>query len=219
LFAISTEVQRPVSLGRIYDNQEDSILVNQAAIDRGMFRSVHFKTYKDEEQKKGQNGLVEEFGRPEKGAVIGIKPANYDKISPVDGLPFPGQKVNGDDVIIGKTGPVQLAGKNDSEQSKVARKDSSTMLKGKEDGGVIDSVMLTMSENGNRYAKVRVRDIRIPMVGDKLCQRASQKGTIGAILKQEDMPFTREGITPDLIVNSNAIKEILFKELVFIYKC
>jgi DNA-directed RNA polymerase II subunit RPB2 len=190
-------------------NQEDSLLVNEAAIQRGLFRSVHFKTYKDEEHKKPQTGAMEEFGKPEKGKTMGYKPANYDKISEVDGLPAPGTRVNGDDVIIGKTGPVivptDATAALIAQSSKFSRRDCSTMLHGKEDGGVIDSVMLSMAESGNRFVKVRVRDIRIPIVGDKLAQRASQKGTIGAIVKQEDMPFTAEGICPDIIINSHAI--------------
>ncbi len=188
-------------------NQEDSIIVNQAAVDRGLFRSIHFKTYKDEEERKTQ-GQSEEFGKPDRNLTMGVKTANYDKLSDADGLVSPGQRISCDDVIIGKTSPITTPSDANAavlaQTSKYTKRDCSTVLK-THDNCVVDSVMLTMGDNGNRLAKIRVRDIRLPIVGDKLCQRSSQKGTIGHLMKQEDMPFTREGIVPDLIVNSHAI--------------
>lgn len=112
-------------------------------------------------------------------------------------------QVYGKDIIIGKTIPNRMVGV-DGAAPRFAKKDMSTALK-KHDCGFIDRVMLTVDHEGNKFVKVRVRNERFPQIGDKFASRHGQKGTIGMTYRREDMPFSEQGITPDIIVNPHAI--------------
>ena len=184
-------------------NQEDSLIINKAAIERGMFRSIYFKTIQNEETKKAF-GHVEEFSKPIPGKTSGIRRANFSKIDDNDGLPFVGMEYKDNDVIIGKTAPMQLDIQGGTIDSKTIQRDASIVIKHGEHG-VVDRVMLTTNEEGNKMTKIRMHEIRIPIIGDKLSMRSSQKGTIGAIVSPEDMPYTKDGIVPDIIMNSCGI--------------
>lgn len=188
-------------------NQEDSVIMNQSAIDRGLFRSVFYRTYTDQE-KKHLHGL-EEFERPVPQVTLGMRRhGTYDKLE-ADGLVAPGTRVSGDDIIIGKTIPlppnvVSGPGAQSKGVARHNRRDTSTSVRSTEDG-MIDKVMLTATDAALKFTKIRFRSVRIPQVGDKFSSRHGQKGTIGMTYQQEDMPFTLEGITPDIIINPHAI--------------
>jgi len=191
-------------------NQEDSLLMNQSSIDRGLFRSSFFRCYTDTAKmnRAYPDPLEDEcFEIPsDKAGCQGARDkqmsGKYGKLDS-DGLAEPGARVSGDDVLIGKTVKVDMLGP-DGLKNSISRKDASTCMRSTE-SGTVDKVLLSTDEQGNKFAKVRIRNLRIPQVGDKFASRHGQKGTIGMVYRQEDMPFSCDGISPDIIVNPHAI--------------
>ncbi len=180
-------------------NQEDSVIMSQSSIDRGLFRSVFYRTYND--HLKPTKRFKETFEVPSEG-IAALKSGNYNKLD-VDGLICPGTRVSGDDIIIGKvTSEVEVLAQE--AQSANPRRDSSTACRHAE-SGIVDQVMMTTDSEGNSFTKVKLRSIRIPQIGDKFASRHGQKGTVGMTYRQEDLPFTVEGIVPDVIMNPHAI--------------
>jgi DNA-directed RNA polymerase II subunit RPB2 len=184
-------------------NQEDSLIINQSALDRGLFTSSFYRTHKDEE-KKNQSTLEEErFCKPDRYYPNGelktekMKFGSYENIGE-DGFIKENSKVNANDVIIGKVIPL----KNVDNGPKYS--DASTTMRQNETG-VVDWVYDNKNGDGYRFCKVRVRSNRKPVHGDKFASKHGQKGTIGITYKQHDMPFTKEGIVPDIIISPHAI--------------
>ena len=179
-------------------NQEDSIIINKGSVDRGLFRSTFFRTYRDDEKKIQSSGQDERIMKPPKDITSGIKPGCYDKLETNGFVPI-NTHVTSNDIIIGKVFPIKSKTK-----TKYVYRDSSTFLKSNETG-YIDKIYVNRNGDGHKFCKVRVRSIRVPKIGDKFSSRHGQKGTCGMLLPEEDMPFTKDGIRPDIIVNPHAI--------------
>lgn len=142
-------------------NQEDSLIMNQSAIDKGLFRSFFYRSYKDENKQHGSStkDIIE---KPSEADTVGMKFARYDKLDG-DGLAVPGEYVRSDDVVIGKISTLSCP----TEVGKT-KKDFSTTVRHNEDGN-IEQVAVTNNESGQFMAKVKVRSMRVPEIGDKFC--------------------------------------------------
>ncbi|CAK9780832.1 beta and beta-prime subunits of DNA dependent RNA-polymerase [Cutaneotrichosporon oleaginosum] len=187
-------------------NQEDSVIMNQSSIDRGLFRSLYYRAYTDTEKMVGMQ-KVEAFEKPDRNETLRMKSGPSDRYAKLDadGLITPATNVNGDDIIIGKTAPIPPDSEELGQRSAThTKRDVSTPMKSTEQG-VVDQVMITTNGEGLKFVKIRIRSTRVPQIGDKFASRHGQKGTIGITYRQEDMPFTAEGIVPDLIINPHAI--------------
>ena len=185
-------------------NQEDSIIMNQSSIDRGLFRSAFFRTYQTEE--KNTIRKKETIEIPDIKVTSGLRHGLYSKLDN-DGIISPSTRVSGDDIIIGKTDLILRFGEAIDQPStglRKLKKDISIPLRSSENG-IVDTVMITNNYDGYRMVKVKCRSIRIPQIGDKFASRHGQKGTIGMTYRQEDLPYTIEGISPDIVVNPHAI--------------
>ncbi|MHA1820828.1 MAG: DNA-directed RNA polymerase subunit B [Promethearchaeota archaeon] len=186
-------------------NIEDALIINKASIDRGLARSTFFRTYEGEERKY-PGGQLDRFEIPDKTSVRGYSNEDYYRyLSETDGIIEPEKEVEGGMVLIGRTSPPRFIKSYDQfDVSQPNRRETSIEMRHSEKG-IVDTIILTETIDGNRFAKIKVRDLRIPEIGDKFASRHGQKGVIGLIPQQEDMPFTKDGISPDLIINPHAM--------------
>lgn len=180
-------------------NQEDSIMINRGALDRGLFRSIFYRTYKDEERKNQSSGEEERFAKPDPALTKQMKSANYAKLGD-DGFVPENTFVDTDDILIGKYVPLRVPTGMVIPAGAKRFRDVSRTMRNNETGWV-DRVFKNRNGEGYSFAKVRVRQDRIPEIGDKFSSRHGQKGTCGMILDPEDMPTTATGMVPDIIIN------------------
>ncbi len=179
-------------------NVEDAILINEGAIQRGLFRTTYMTTYEDREESSKVSGSTSNsfFADVMKKQVVGLK-EGYD-YSQLDqwGLVRENTPLDDKTILIGKVS-------SNTTDSEVVI-DASTYTK-KGQLGFVDKSFITEGEEGFRIAKVRVREERLPAMGDKFASRSGQKGTIGQIIPECDMPYTADGLKPDLIINPHAL--------------
>ncbi len=184
-------------------NMSDSIIFNKASINRGLARSTYFKPYSVEELRY-PGGLVDEICIPDK-EVKGYRSESDYKFLEDDGIVYHEASLQTDDVIIGKTSPPRFLGELEefSITASTIRESSVAVKQGEQ--GVVDFVLVTENEEGNKLVQVRLRDQRIPEIGDKFASRHGQKGVIGLIIQEADMPFTSSGIIPDIIFSPHSL--------------
>ena len=186
-------------------NQEDSIMINRSFLQRGGFRSIFYRTYKDEEKKNQSSGEEERFYKPDPVVTRQMKNANYEKLGE-NGFVPENHYVDNDDILIGKVVPLRVPTGMVLPAGTKRYRDVSRTMRNNEIGWV-DRIFRNRNGEGYSFAKVRVRQDRIPEIGDKFSSRHGQKGTCGMILAAEDMPQTADGVIPDIIINPHCLAE------------
>ena len=181
-------------------NQEDSIMLNKSSVRRGLFASTYYRTIKEQCNKNLSTGEEEIFCKPNQ--EDNSRQLNYDKIEE-DGFVKENTFVSQGDVIIGKCMPNKSNGT-------FVYKDNSVSMKNNEYGYIDKSFsnnkyFNNTSAEGYNFAKIKIRNYREPTIGDKLSSKHGQKGSVGMLYDQEDMPFTTSGLVPDIIINPHAI--------------
>ncbi len=184
-------------------NMEDGVILNKASVERGLGRSTYFRPVSVEEQRYS-GGLIDEVGIPDKD-VKGYRSEKDYTYLEGDGIIYPEAKVEEGNVIIGRTSPPRfLSSLEEYNLSAAIRRESSVVLKHGE-RGVADFVVITENEEGSKLVQVRLREERVPEVGDKFTSRHGQKGVTGLLVPQQDAPFSESGVVPDVIFTPHGI--------------
>ncbi len=184
-------------------NMSDALVVNQASIERGLWRSTYYRPYVTEKLRY-PGGQIDDVCIPQKD-VQGYTLEKDYRFLGEDGIIAPEIDVSGGDVLVGKTSPPRFLGKLEAfSAAATVRKDTSVRVRYGE-RGVVNKVIITESEDGQVLIKVDVREYRKPEIGDKFSSRHGQKGIIGRIVPQEDIVFSASGIIPDVIFSPNGL--------------
>ena len=185
-------------------NIEDAIVMNKSSVQRGLARSFFYRLY-DGQAKQYLGGMHDNFEIPTADEnVRGYRGEKHYRLLESDGVIMHESVVTGGDVILGRTSPPRFMEEYKRFEVKGPyRRDTSIAVRPSE-VGVVDSVFMTENEDGEKLYKIRVRDMRIPEIGDKFASRHGQKGVVGLLVDQENMPYSEDGIVPDIIINPHA---------------
>ena len=181
-------------------NQEDSLLINKGSVDRGMALVTVYNTEKDEDKQK-INGDEEIRCKPDPNKTRGMKIGNYNKVNSKGVIPE-NSLVENRDIIISKVTPIK---ENRNDFTKVIKYEDQSKIYKTVEETYVDKNYIDRNGEGYNFAKVRLRKIRKLVIGDKLSSRHGQKGTVGNIIPEYDMPYTEAGLRPDIIINPHAI--------------
>ncbi|MFA5796863.1 MAG: DNA-directed RNA polymerase subunit B [Candidatus Woesearchaeota archaeon] len=184
-------------------NMEDAVVINRGSVDRGLGRSTYFRPVVSEELRY-PGGLMDEIAIPNKD-VKGYRTEKDYRFLEDDGIVSAESKVKEGDVIIGKSSPPRFLNSGDEYNltSNIRRESSMALEHGEK--GVVDLVLLSENEEGNRLIQVRLREQRIPEIGDKFISRHGQKGVIGLVVPEQDIPFSETGMRPDILFNPHGL--------------
>jgi len=185
-------------------NIEDAIVLSKSSVDRGLGRTFFYRIY-EAESKQYPGGMRDNFEIPNADDNLrGYKGEKSYRLLEDDGIVATESSVSGGDILIGKTSPPRFMEEyRDQESRGPYRRDTSIGVRPSE-SGVVDTTVLTQSTEGGKMFKVRIRDMRLPEIGDKFASRHGQKGVVGLLAKAEDLPYTAEGVSPDVLINPHA---------------
>jgi len=185
-------------------NIEDAIVLSKSSVDRGLGRTFFYRIY-EAESKQYPGGMRDNFEIPNADDNLrGYKGEKSYRLLEEDGIVATESSVSGGDILIGKTSPPRFMEEyRDQESRGPYRRDTSIGVRPSE-SGVVDTTVLTQSTEGGKMFKVRIRDMRLPEIGDKFASRHGQKGVVGLLAKAEDLPYTADGISPDVLINPHA---------------
>ena len=182
-------------------NMEDALVFNKGSLDRGVGRSFYFRPYSAVEMNYA-GGLKDEIAIPEKDAS-GYKTESSYQYLESDGITYPEADINEGEVLIGKMSPPKFL--SEAREISIRTKKESSVEMRQEEKGIVDAVFVAEDSEGNKIVHVKTRDQRIPEIGDKFATAHGQKGVIGAIIPEEDVPFTSRGIRPDVLFNPHGL--------------
>ena len=183
-------------------NIEDSVIYNRGSIERGSFHVTTFRTYKTS-LSKSAIASNEKIGIPDPTECIQVRKKSLYNLLDKNGIIRVGTIVKENDILIGKMCPIPPQ-QQQQQQSGLKYRDTSIQLK-ESISGVVDKISIINTINDEMIIKIKIRTFRVPELGDKCCSRHGQKGTIGIVLDETEMPFTESGIVPDLIINPHCL--------------
>ena len=185
-------------------NIEDAIVLSKSSVERGLGRTLFYRIY-ESESKQYPGGMRDNFEIPNADDNLrGYKGEKSYRLLEEDGIIASESRVTGGDILIGKTSPPRFMEEyRELDSSGPYRRDTSIGVRPSETG-VVDTIILTQSAEGGKMFKVRIRDFRSPEIGDKFASRHGQKGVVGLLAKAEDLPYTADGISPDVLINPHA---------------